>query len=453
MQVQRQTFNQEQRLKMNPQMLQSIQLMAMPLVELRERIGQELESNPALEVIEDKSVVSLDEFLAKSDTEDWFDSSSDSGIVRFGSEADSDKNRQFVEGVLTRPETLQERLLWQFRLLPLEAEDRALGEALIQNLDASGFHIEDPALLKPVLSDLRRNNIIGLIQGLDPQGCCVADYRESIRVQVELLPEKPAELLDLVSNYFDLMELGRVYEIVKKSPYSEEMVNNCLNVLKTLLPFPGRQFGHGEARYIVPDLQIVQREDELVILLNDEEIPVLGINPFFSKLLHGAEEGPNVQSFVRENIKDARWFIRTINQRNQTLLRVTRAIVNFQSGFFARGPKYLAPLTLKDIANEIGVHETTVSRVANGKYIQTEWGIFEIRHFFTNSISGSGSSGSKYSKEGVKEIIKEIISDETINYSDQSISDILAKRGISLARRTVAKYRNELALGSSYQRS
>jgi RNA polymerase sigma-54 factor len=155
---------------------------------------------------------------------------------------------------------------------------------------------------------------------------------------------------------------------------------------------------------------------------------------------------------VRENIKEARWFIHSVNQRNHTLLRVSRAIVEFQRSFFVNGPKSLAPLTLRDIAGELGVHETTVSRIANGKYMQTEWGIFEIRYFFTNSISGIGSGGSRYSKEGVKEIIRELISAENRRFSDQEITGLLAKQGIALARRTVAKYRSELDLGSSYTR-
>jgi RNA polymerase sigma-54 factor len=170
------------------------------------------------------------------------------------------------------------------------------------------------------------------------------------------------------------------------------------------------------------------------------------------KLSDDKDGGKPVRDFVKENIKEARWFIRSINQRNHTLLRVARAIVEFQRPFFADGPKRLAPLTLKDIAQEIGVHETTVSRIANGKFLQTEWGIFEIRHFFTNSISGAGSSGSRYSKEGVKEIIKEIIAEESRHLSDQDIADLLARKGIPLARRTVAQYRNELDLGSSYDR-
>jgi RNA polymerase sigma-54 factor len=158
------------------------------------------------------------------------------------------------------------------------------------------------------------------------------------------------------------------------------------------------------------------------------------------------------RDFVRENIKEARWFIQSVNQRNHTLLRVTRAILQFQRPFFVNGPKYLAPLILGDIAKELGVHETTVSRTANGKYMQTEWGIFEIRYFFSNSISGIGSGGSQFSKEGVKAVIREIIAAENRRLPDQDIADLLAQRGISLARRTVAKYRKELDMGSSYTR-
>jgi RNA polymerase sigma-54 factor len=203
---------------------------------------------------------------------------------------------------------------------------------------------------------------------------------------------------------------------------------------------------------VVPDVQVLKKEGEFVIVLNDEEIPVLGINPFFMKISDEKNGETPARDFARENIKEARWFIQSINLRNHTLLRVSRAIVEFQRSFFAYGPKHIAPLTLKDIAKELSVHETTVSRTANGKYMQTEWGIFELRHFFTNSISGSGSGGSRYSKEGVKETIRELISTEARHFSDQEISDLLSKRGISIARRTVSKYRRELDLGSSYGR-
>jgi RNA polymerase sigma-54 factor len=218
----------------------------------------------------------------------------------------------------------------------------------------------------------------------------------------------------------------------------------------------------------------VLQDGEFVIVLNDEMIPVLGINPLFADMARRKAESkdPKTRQFVTQNLQDARWFIRTIGQRNETLLKVCRAIVEFQREFFLKGPKYMRPLTLKDVAGEIGVHEATVSRITSSKYIQTEWGIFALKHFFSNSVPSTGTSGGRFSKEGVKEIIKEIIEQESAKetpqargetrneahgsggrgLSDQKIVEILAAKGVSLARRTVAKYRGELAIESSYQR-
>ncbi|WP_304243525.1 RNA polymerase factor sigma-54 [Gracilinema caldarium] len=453
MQLQRPSFTQEQRLKMNPQLYQSIRLMALPVVDLRETIQAELERNPALEVIEDKTTISLDSALKETKEEDdYFEATSDSGFTRRGTDEDADEQQKFIEGALSRPETLQEHLLWQLRLQPIDEDVRRIGELLIQNLDADGFHKEPVELL---LKDENPDKVaaaLDLVRRLDPQGTCTANYKESLMVQAQLMPDAPDGILEALE-HLELLEKGKIAEVAKKIKRSEAEVNEILERIKELSPFPGRQFDSSEVRFVVPDVQVVRKNEEFVIILNDEEIPVLGINPFFMKLSDGKDGEKPVRDFVRENIKEARWFIRSINQRNHTLLKVMRAIVEFQRTFFAKGPKYLAPLTLKDIAQEIGVHETTVSRIANGKYVQTEWGIFEIRYFFTNSISGAGSSGSRYSKEAVKEIIREIIQSEEGSLSDQDIADLLARRGIPLARRTVAKYRKELDLGSSYTRS
>jgi RNA polymerase sigma-54 factor len=438
---------------MNPQLYQSIRLMALPVVDLRETIQAELERNPALEVIEDKTTISLDSALKESKEEDdYFEATSDSGFTRRGTDEDADEQQKFIEGALSRPETLQEHLLWQLRLQPVDDDIRRIGELLIQNLDADGFHKEPVDVLLKDEDPAKVAAALDLVRRLDPQGTCTADYKESLLVQAQLMPDAPDGILEALE-HLELLERGKIAEVAKKIKRSEEEVLEILERIKELSPFPGRQFDSSEVRYVTPDVQVVRKNDEFVIILNDEEIPVLGINPFFMKLSDGKDGEKPVRDFVRENIKEARWFIRSINQRNHTLLKVMRAVVEFQRAFFAKGPKYLAPLTLKDIAQEIGVHETTVSRIANGKYVQTEWGIFEIRYFFTNSISGAGSSGSRYSKEAVKEMIREIIQSEEGSLSDQDIADLLARRGIPLARRTVAKYRKELDLGSSYTRS
>lgn len=452
MQLQRPSFSQEQRLKMNPQLFQSIKLMALPVMDLREHIQDELERNPALEILEDKSTVSLDASYSPPKEEyDYFEASSDSGFTRRGSDEDSDEQKKFLEGAISRPETLQEHLLWQLRLQPIDDEIRDIGELLIQNLDADGFHKEPLSLLVKDKDPESVSEALDLIRRLDPQGTCTSDYHESLAVQAALLPDAPEGILEALE-HLDLLDRGKFSEASRFLGRSEGELKKILERIRELSPFPGRQFDSSETRYVTPDIQVLRKEGEFVIILNDEEIPVLGINPFFMKLSSGRDGEKPVRDFVKENIKEARWFIRSINQRNHTLLKVARAIVEFQRAFFVKGPKYLAPLILKDIAQEIGVHETTVSRIANGKYMQTEWGIFEIKYFFTNSISGAGSGGSRYSKEGVKEIIKEIIMSEEGHMSDQGISELLARKGIPLARRTVAKYRKELDLGSSYDR-
>jgi RNA polymerase sigma-54 factor len=452
---------------MSPQLFQSIELMMLPIVDLREKIDEELERNPALEVLEDKSTVSLDAaYSPKKEEDEYFEATSDSGFISRPSSEAADEHHKFIEGVLARSETLQEHLLWNLRLTPAGEDLRRIAELIIQNLDENGFHKEPLELLLKGEDSGKIREALDLVRSLDPPGCAVADYRESLAVQARLLPDAP-EGMERALEYLELLERGKFAEPARKLGLSEDEVRFIFKRIKDdLTPFPGRIFASSgeETRYVVPDVQVVVREGEFVIILNDEEIPVLGISPFFMKIVEqkkaagtgkrntvSAGDRP-VRDFARENIKEARWFIQSITQRNHTLLRVSRAIVEFQREFFVNGPKYLAPLTLRDIAQELGLHETTVSRTANGKYMQTEWGIFELRYFFTNSISGMGSTGSRYSKEGVKEIIREVITQENRRLSDQEITDLLARRGITLARRTVAKYRNELDLGSSYYR-
>jgi RNA polymerase sigma-54 factor len=456
--------------------------MALPVVDLREKIAEELEKNPALEVLEDNGIVSLDAaYSPKKEEEEYFEATSDSGFISRPSNEASDEHRKFIEGVLARSETLQEHLLRNLRLTPAVGELRRIAELIIQNLDENGFHKEAPAILLKGESPARIREALDLVRSLDPPGCAASGFRESLAIQARLLPGAP-EGMEQALEHLELLERGKFAEAARKLGRSEDEIRFIFNRIKgDLTPFPGRGFASGEeTRYVIPDVQVVIREGDFVIILNDEEIPVLGISPFFMKIAEpktNAGAGPasgngpaagtgagnnaraetkQVRDFARENIKEARWFIHSINQRNHTLLRVSRAIVEFQREFFAKGPKYLAPLTLRDIAQELGLHEATVSRTANGKYMQTEWGVFELRHFFTNSISGMGSAGSRYSKEGVKEIIRELITAENRpengRLSDQEIAESLARRGISLARRTVAKYRNELDLGSSYYR-
>ncbi len=457
---QKTSLYQQQQLRMNPQLYQSIQLMAMPIQELKLRIQQELEANPALEVVSDDSTLSLDD-VSKSDSDrddyEYFENSSDPGFTSVvGTDPDAaDNKRRFMEGALSRPESLHEHLLWQLRLQPISEEAFAIGEALIQNLDENGFHREPVESFVPPESMGIAEQMIHMIQGFDPVGTCVSDYNESLRVQAELREDEPPGTAEIIEEYLDLLDRERFAEIAKKTRRPEKEVIEILEFIRTLTPFPGRLYSVDKPTYVIPDLMVKKKEGGHVIIMNDEEIPVLDVNEFFTSVQEKEQKAQtDVRRYVRGKIKDARWFIHSIHQRNQTLLKVARAIVEFQRDFFYKGPKALVPLTLKDIASEVGVHEATVSRITTGKYVQTEYGIFELKYFFSNSISGAGSTGSRFSKEGVKQVVKEILEAESKekHLSDQKIADLLRKRGINIARRTVAKYRNELDISSSYER-
>ncbi len=456
MQYQKPVLVQQQKLKMSPQLYQSIQLMALPIQDLRLKIREELERNPALEIVSEKQALSIDESKGSGEDYDAFENSSDPGYSSSFDRDASDRKQKFLEGALSRSESLQDHLLWQWRLQPLDDDLFKLGELLIQNLDQDGFHQEKPeSFLKPEQA-LRLSEAANLIQALEPVGTCTADYKESLIVQARLSGTAPDKIEEVINRHLELLERGRLQEVARKMQIGLEDVEDILLFLKTLNPFPGRAYSSDESRFVIPDVMVAMIDGEYQPILNDEEVPILGVNDFYTQLLreNQVQDQKSVRHFVKDHVKDAQWFIRSVNQRNQTLLRISRAIVEFQRDFFRRGPKYLKPLTLKDIAQEVDVHETTVSRIANSKYIQTEWGIFELKFFFTNSISGAGSGGSQFSKEGVKHRIREIIDEYggEKKLSDQKIADILAERGIKIARRTVAKYRKELDILSSYDR-
>jgi RNA polymerase sigma-54 factor len=255
-----------------------------------------------------------------------------------------------------------------------------------------------------------------------------------------------------VEKHLELLEREKYQEIARLMRIGAKEVVRVKEFLRELDPFPGRNYSTEQPRYVIPDVMIKVQEGELVIVLNDEDIPVLGINSFYASIQDHEEQyqQKDLKRFVKNGVHEAQWFINSIRRRNQTLLKVCKAIVEFQRDFFRKGSKYLVPLSLKDIAAEVGVHEATVSRVTNGKYIQTEWGIFELKYFFTNPVPGGG----RFSKEGVKQMVREIIEEEGKNkrLTDQKIGEILEAKGVKIARRTIAKYRSELDIMSSHHR-
>jgi RNA polymerase sigma-54 factor len=446
---------QEQRLKMTPQMFQSIQLMALPLHELTFRIHEELEKNPALELIEEKSLVSLEDFSNNKNEykDNYFENSSDPGYSSYEGKEASDRKQKFIEGALSRTESLQEHLIAQLLIQNLNPVKLEVGELLIQNLDNNGFYLEDLSNLLDENQLEYLDELLDIIHTFDPIGICVKDYVESLLLQAELSGQSPEGTVQIIQSYLPLVKKKNIKELSKKISKTADEVEAIIEYIQTLNPYPGRLFSTSPPAYVIPDIMVTIKNGDFILILNDEEIPVLGISPFFEET-QGAKPEKETRQYINNSIRDAKWFINSIELRNKTLLKIAAVIVEFQRNFFIKGPKFLLPLTLKDVAEEVKVHETTVSRISNAKYMQTEWGIFPIKYFFTNSISGSGSTGSRFSKVGVKEIIREIIEENKSKkqLSDQKISDLLKLQGIKLARRTVAKYRSELLIDSSFNR-
>jgi RNA polymerase sigma-54 factor len=452
---------QELSLRMGQQQIQSLMLMEIPLAELAAKVQEALERNPALEVLKDRRELSFEDAVEKPGAKDnYFSTLSDPGYIRRGSDAETDAAHEFLEGAVTTQESLQEHLLSALRLEKVDPIIAQVVGILIGNLDADGFHIEEPGLALHGNNANRLPEALDVLHRLDPIGCGTKDYAESLKVQAQMMLD--GEDAAAVIALFELLLRNpkiKPEAAQAKLHITSDDYNELLALLKGLSPFPGRQFSQEASRYVVPDIKVTHQDGRFSIILNNGEIPVLGIEPFFldNSNIKGAKK--EEKDYIRENLQEARWFIDCINKRNHTLLRVTRAIVHFQKNFFIYGPKNIAPLTLNTIAEELKLHPTTISRAANGKFMQTEWGIYELRHFFSNSINSINISNEKtaglpnISKNSAKEVLKEILENQGGKpATDAELAAALEKQGIKIARRTVAKYRKELAVGSSYDR-
>lgn len=444
---QRPVLAQQQQLKLSPRMLQTIRLLALPLQELTEQIHQELEENPALELLADSGEVSLDVMEASINTTKDSDDNlheAEYSDDAFGFSGEENDRNAIIEQTIATEESLQEHLLGQLGLLPLSEEERRIAERIIQNTDENGFHILPPQDVCANCDSETLARILSLLQRLDPPGTCTSGYRESLIAQAAIASNAPPKTIEVLSQHFENLQSRNHGTIKKALGLDDRQLGRIMEFIKTLNPYPGRTFSKVRPRYIVPDLAMWLEDGEVKVRLNDETVPKLGISRLYTELASRSARG-EAEKFAREKVENARFFIDSIKKRNETLLKIAFAIAEAQRDFFTGGPKSLKPLTLKEIAEKIEVHEATVSRVVNGKYAQTDWGTFELRRFFTNAINQE--NGENASKEGVKAEIVQIISDlesKGEKISDRIISEILARRGISVARRTVAKYRSEL---------
>ncbi len=462
----------KQQLSLSPQLIQTFEILAMSTLELQQKIRNEIEMNPALE-IPNESVVSL-ERIAERETstheEDFSDTTAyDPDRPRAGShihesssydQEASDRNQMYLEGALARSETLQEYLMRQLGCLRLQDEQVEIGRLIISNLDHNGFHQQPPeSLVKPRQKEMLQS-MIGVVQSLDPPGIAAADFRESLILQAKfdkLVGNDLKNFSALVQDHLEQMRQNKTKEVAKALGVPEEEVEVLYQYLKTLNPFPGLQYSADEIQYAVPDLIVRKIDGRLQLRLNTENLPTLSIDPDFSQLTGDPRDKAykETNAYIHNAIKSANLLISQIQMRSDTMKKIGIELVKFQHEFFLNGPRSLKPLTYRMIAEDLSLHETTISRAVQGKYIDTDYGIMPIKQLFSSAIQTVDPEGEDLSKRAVMDIMQEIISGHTGSkpLSDQKIADLLAERGIKIARRTVSKYRLSLNIDSSYVRN
>lgn len=502
-----QTLGQRLEQRMSQSQIQSLDILAMPTGELRERIAEELAENPALEVIrgvQQTSVPPTGQIKQTERQEPYY--RSDRTSSTFSTEA-SDAFQTFLENIpAPQRQSLQGHLLEQLFVHKLDPLTASFAERIIGNLTNDGFHIVPlNELFKTELTQkentkelsLTRHKIshtLSIVRRLDPIGCATRNFKQSLLVQAKILFRDKTTIdpvytytLDILAHHFDYLEKARPYSLVravnenKEIPYklTQENAEDILALIASLNPFPGRSFTTDITpdEYIIPTAFIERNDQEFIVRINNLEVPILTVSPEFQNLISHAKDSDS-KTYIKEQMQKAKVFIGSLNQREKTIVAVLRKIVSVQEAFFLTGDKRrLIPLTQQQIAKELDIHESTVSRAVAGKYVQCQWGTFEIQYFFTNAIAvqpqsqsgtlsqtgassqsdGAAPSGVPATREGVKDCIMELLSEHAAKgskLSDQKISDLLQEKyGISVARRTVAKYRKELDIGSSYNRA
>ena len=457
------TLTQKQQLKLSPQLLQSFELMAMPLAELQERIKGEIQENPALELPASWEI-SYERFAGEKQqnearrVDDSYSDSSSYGSDQSGYDTEAtERQSRFLEGALFERVSLSEHLLTQLGYEHLSDEEYTVGEILITDLDANGFFIHEPESLLSEAQQAHLPKVLPLLRRFDPPGIAVADWRESLVLQAELQGmegEELAAFTGLVCEKLELMRSGKKEQVAKELGIDIYDLEVLYTFLKTLTPFPGQSFSSGPEQFVIPELSIRRDGDELVMQMNNSALPDLKIQASFEHLadsIGDQEESKKATQYINEQIKRAESLIFQVQVRNQTLYRLGQVLMKRQREFFLYGPLHIKPLTQKEVAAELSVHETTVSRISTAKWVDTDWGIIQVKGLFSSAV---GEEGAQLSKEAVKEMIRRMLDEHqgTKALSDQKISDLLKEEGVSVARRTVAKYRNELNIDPSFIR-
>lgn len=480
----KQSLKLSQQLVITPQLQQAIKLLQLSRLELREMIENELLENPLLEEgpqPEDEEVpaevakeLEAEEIPDKTHPEHLEMSSGSDGQMTEPKEFDwenylgtyNDAGQEArtsfpeegpnYENMVTKPTTLEDHLVWQLRMTDLSEREEAIGVVLIGALDDKGYltiSVEEIAAKNGYDLD-EVQDILLLIQEFDPIGVGARDLKECLLLQAKKMGLERPLLEAIINEHLHLLERRDYPTLARKLKVPLKRILTAAKLISEMEPKPGRPFGRQDTQYITPDVYVIKIGNEYTITLNEEGLPKLRVSSFYRSMLSrgNGSTGDVAKGFIQEKLKGAMWLIKSIHQRQRTLYRVSKAIVKFQTEFFDKGVNYLKPMILKDVAEEIGVHESTVSRATSNKFMHTPQGIFELKYFFNSGVAAH--QGQDVASESVKEMIRGIVAreDNKKPFSDKDIVSMLKEGNIDIARRTVAKYREMLGILPSSKR-
>jgi RNA polymerase sigma-54 factor len=465
-------LTQTQKLVLTPQLQQAIKLLQLPQLELAQALNQELSENPFLEEVEvyeeaetatepegpfdedplsgkseEESELSV-EGLIKFSVEDYFDERSSDGRDLGYFTSDTEEKPSYELFYSKKPD-LYSHLLWQLRLSSADDSIRRAAEVIIGNMDEDGYLRVSEEELMEAAADSAENitEAISLVQGFDPAGVGARSLQECLLLQVRRLNLTGSLVEQIILNNIDDLQKRKYSQIARLYSLTEDEVMEAVRIIEGLDPRPASNLSGGDISYVAPDVSIIRTEDGFQIVLNDEGMPRLALNATYRKLLQRRENlTKEEKAFLREKLRLAIELIKSLDHRNRTIYRVSESILKFQREFFERGREFLKPLNLKDVAQDIGMHESTISRVTSNKFLSCERGVVSFRFFFSSALQSD--NGEDISSTSVKDLIRKIVDAEDMArpLSDQLIADKLKIENVRIARRTVAKYREELRI-------
>ncbi|MGZ8190492.1 MAG: RNA polymerase factor sigma-54 [Methylococcaceae bacterium] len=471
-------FRQSQQLTMTPQLQQAIKLLQMSTLDLQQEIQQALESNMMLEILDEENNIQTLEPASEKKTEHSDSLTSEGSQTDIPDELPIDSSWDDIyenaleasahsseviefESQRSNAATLLEHLLWQLELTTFSERDHAIAMAIIDSINEDGYLRSSPEEiyqgLQNQFDDLDLDEVIAVlhrVQHFDPAGVAAQNLSDCLRLQLQQLPDSTpykVEALLIVSQYLDLLATHEQSKLMRRMGLSEQQLDKVVGLIRTLDPKPGARIHESNSEYVIPDVYVTKENDQWQVNLNPDIAPKLRINPFYSAMIKRSDNSKD-NACMKDHLQEAKWFIKSLHSRNDTLLRVARSIVKKQTGFLEHGSIAMKPMILREIAEELELHESTISRVTTQKYMHTPNGIIEFKYFFSSHVSTEG--GGECSSTAIRAFIKELISNENLAkpLSDSKIADLLKEKGINVARRTIAKYREAMLISSSNQR-